>query len=401
MDAVAKESRPGIYALKLNNSVLKWGKEIAKHRKITTRSETGDDPPQTDQHLNLVENGLCGVHIFFTIRLKGNPPMKLANNKRRFQFAAFFICIFFALTATAQEKKPADSKAAEINGVVITKAQFDKELSIHLNRVARQGRQMTDDQLAALKNEILDGLIEREVLYQESQKVGIKIENQKVDEQLAAIKKRFPSEAEFKTALGKMNLTEDEVKMQISRGLAIRALIEQQIASKIVITDAETKAYYDGNPQMFKQPAQVKASHILIKVDTGADEAKKAEARKKIEAVQQKIKDGGDFAELAKEYSEGPSNARGGDLGFFSRGQMVKPFEDAAFAMKVNEVSEIVETRFGYHLIKVYEIKPDQTLAYADVKDKLSQRMKQEKIEKDATQYIGQLKKDAKIEKYL
>ena len=327
--------------------------------------------------------------------------MEFANNKRRFQFAAFFICVFIALTAFAQEKKTSDSMAAEINGVVITKAQFDKELNIHLDRVARQGRQVSGEQLAALKNDILDGLIEREVLYQESQKVGIKIDDQQVDEQLAAIKKRFPSEAEYKTALDKMNLTEDEVKNQISRGLAIRALIEQQIANKIVITDAETKAYYDGNPQMFKQPAQVKASHILIKVDAGADEAKKAEARKKIETVQQKIKDGGDFAELAKEYSEGPSNTRGGDLGFFRRGQMVKPFEDAAFAMKANDVSEIVETRFGYHIIKVYEIKPDQTLAYADVKDKLSQRMKQEKIEKDATEYIGQLKKDAKIEKYL
>jgi len=327
--------------------------------------------------------------------------MNFANNQGRFLFAAFFICIFFSLTATAQEKNPADSKAAEINGVVITKEQFDKELNIHLDRVARQGRQVSDEQVAALKNDILDGLIEREVLYQESQKAGIKIDDQKVDDQLAAIKKRFPSEAEYKTALGKMNLTEDEVKMQITRGLAIRTLIERQIASKIIITDAETKAYYDGNPQMFKQPAQVKASHILIKVDAGADDAKKTEARQKIETVQQKIKAGAYFAELAKEYSEGPSNTRGGDLGFFRRGQMVKPFEDAAFAMKVNEVSEIVETRFGYHLIKVYEIKPDQTLAYADVKDKLSQRMKQEKIEKDATQYIGQLKKDAKIEKYL
>lgn len=367
---------------------------------MTTRLETADDPPKADEYFSLEDNGLRGVH-FFTITLKGKPSMNFANNKRHYQFAAFFICIFIALTAAAQEQKPADSKAAEINGVVITKAQFDKELSIHMDRVARQGQQVSDDQLAELKKDILDGLIEREVLYQESQKAGIIIEDQKVDEQLAAIKKRFPSEAQFKTALSKMNLTEDEVKMQISRGLAIRALIEQEIASKIVITDAETKAYYDDNPQMFKQPAQVKASHILIKVDADADEAKKAEARKKIEAVQQKIKAGGDFAELAKEYSEGPSKTRGGDLGFFRRGQMVKPFEDAAFAMKANEVSEIIETRFGYHIIKVYEIKPDQTLAYADVKDKLSQRMKQEKIEENATQYIGQLKKDAKIEKFL
>ena len=326
--------------------------------------------------------------------------MNFANNKRRFQLAAFFICIFISLTAMAEEKKPADSKAAEINGVVITKEQFDKELNIHMDRVASQGRQVSDDQLAALKNDILEGLIEREVLYQQSQKVGIKIKDQTIDEQLAALKKRFPSEAEYKTALGKMNLTEDEVKMQISRGLAIRELIVQQITNKIVITDAETKAYYDGNTQIFKQPEQVKASHILIKVEAGADDAQKAEERKKIESVQQKVKAGGDFAELAKEYSEGPSNTRGGDLGFFRRGQMVKPFEDAAFTMKANDVSDIIETRFGYHIIKVYEIKPEQTLAYADVKDQINQRLKQEKVEKDATQYISQLKKDAKIEKY-
>ena len=144
-----------------------------------------------------------------------------------------------------------------------------------------------------------------------------------------------------------------------------------------------------------------KASHILIKVDAKADEAQKAEARKKIEEVQQKLKDGGDFAALAKEYSEGPSSAKGGDLGYFRRGQMVKPFEEAALALKPNEVSDIVETRFGYHLIIVYDTKPEQTLAYADVKDKIIQRMKQEKIEKEAVQYVDKLKKDGKIEKLL
>jgi peptidyl-prolyl cis-trans isomerase C len=339
--------------------------------------------------------------ILFAFTLKGINFMKFPDSKRIFQIAAIFICISLYLPAMAQEKKPAGSKAAEINGVVITKEQFDKELNVHLDRVSRQGKPMADAQLATLKKDILEGLIEREILYQESQKAGIKIKDQPVDQQLAAIKKRFPTEAEYTNALSKMNLTEDEIKAQISRGLAIRELIDKQIASKIVITDAETKAYYDDNPQLFKQSEQVKASHILIKVDSGADDAKKSESLKKIKDIQQKINGGGDFAELAKEYSEGPSNTRGGDLGYFRRGQMVKPFEDTAFSMKADEVSDIVETRFGYHIIKVYDIKPEQTLAYADVKDKLNQRMKQEKIEKEANQYINQLKKDAKIEKYI
>ena len=141
-----------------------------------------------------------------------------------------------------------------------------------------------------MKKDILEGLIERELLFQESQKSGIKIQDQAVDDQLAAIKKRFPSEAEYNNALSKMNLTEAEVKAQIARGLAIRELIDQQITSKVEITDEESKAFYDGNLQLFKQPEQVKASHILIKVDAAATDAQKTEARKKIDAVQQKLR---------------------------------------------------------------------------------------------------------------
>jgi peptidyl-prolyl cis-trans isomerase C len=327
--------------------------------------------------------------------------MRFTNTQRRCQLAAVLVAILAFVPAIAQETQSTNKNAAMVNGVGISMEQYNKELNIQLDRVTRQGQQVSDEQMAKLKNNILDNLIEREILYQQSQKDGIQITDQKVDDQLASIKKRFPSETEYKNALDKMNLTEDQVKSQIKRGLSIRELIDQKITSKVVVTDEESKAYYDKNPQMFKQPAQIKASHILIKVDAKANETKKAEARKKIEEVQQKLKDGGDFATLAKEYSEGPSNAKGGDLGYFRRGQMVKPYEDAAMALKPNEVSDIVETRFGYHLIKVYDSKPEETLAYADVKDKIAQRMKQEKVEKEAVQYVDQLKKDAKLEKFI
>lgn len=327
--------------------------------------------------------------------------MKFANCRRLYQITAILALVLFFLPAMATDKKPSDEKVAVVNGVVIARIQFDKELKVHLERVSRQGSQITDDQMEELKKDILEGLIEREVLYQESQKAGIKIADQKVDDQVAAIKKRFPNEEEFKKALAGMGLTEEDVREQIQHGLAIRELIDQKVANKVVITDEETKAYYDANPQLFNQPEEVKASHILIKVEPTADDATKAAARKKVEELQQKLKDGGDFAELAKENSEGPSNARGGDLGYFKRGQMVKPFEDVAYSMKIDEVSDLVETRFGYHLIKVYDKKPEQTLAYADVKDKIAQRLKQEKVEKDATRYVEDLKKGAKIEKSL
>ena len=326
--------------------------------------------------------------------------MSFRKYKPLFQITVVLALLLFFLPAVAEEKKSSEDKIAVVNGVVITRSQYDREVKIQRERVTRQGRKVTDDQLPALKNQVLEGLIEREILIQESRKAGINISDQKVDEQLAKIKKRYPDENEFNNALSKMDLSEDDVKNQIKHGLAIRELIDKQITDKVVITDKESKAFYDGNPQLFKQPEQVKASHILIKADANADEAKKAEAKKKIKEVQQKLKDGGDFSGLAKEFSEGPSNVKGGDLGYFNRGQMVKPFEDAAFAMQPNEVSDIVETRFGYHLIKVYDKKPEQVLAYADVKDKLNEHLKKEKVAKQASEYVAKLRKNAKIEKH-
>lgn len=345
-------------------------------------------------------DGLCGV-FFFTSILKGFMMMNFVNARKLFQFAAVVALTLVFLPAMADDKKSSEENAALVNGVAISMEQYNKELNLQLDRIARQGQQLSDEQTAVLKTNILESLIEREVLYQQSEKIGIQITDPNVDEQLVAIKKRFPSEDEYKNALMKMNLSEDEVKAQIKRGLAIRELINQEITSKVVVTEEESKAYYAGNQQLFKQPEQIKASHILIKVDANADEAKKNEARKKIEEVQQKLKDGGDFAELAKEYSEGPSGPKGGDLGYFGRGQMVKPFEDAALALKPNEISDIVETRFGYHLIKVYDSKPERVMTYEEVKDRIMQRMKQQKIEKDATEYVDKLKKDAKLEKFI
>ena len=327
--------------------------------------------------------------------------MKFSNCRRLNQIAAILIFVLLSLPAMAADKNPAGGKAAVINGVGITQAHFDKELKVHLDRVSRQGQQINEEQTEALKKDVLEGLIEREVLYQESQKAGIKVDEQKVNDQMAGIKKRFLNEEEFKKALASMGLTEEEVRTQIQRGLAIRGLIDQKVANGIVVTDQETKTFYDDNPQFFKQPEQVKASHILIKVEPTADDATKAADRKKIEDIRKKLTEGGDFAELAKENSEGPSAPKGGDLGYFRRGQMVKPFEDAAFSMKVNEVSGLVETRFGYHLIKAYDKKPEQTIPYAEVKDRIAQRLKAEKVEKAAKEYVDNLKKDAKIEKML
>lgn len=326
--------------------------------------------------------------------------------KRIFRFWIFRAAIMtaFMLLSPAgygQETETIKDPVALVNGVKITNDEYQRELSFYLQQASQQGRQIPENMLPKIRGEILDNLIDRELLYQESRKQNIDIQNEQIDQQLKDIKARFSSQAEFESVIAQMELSETDLKSQIERNMAIRELIESQVTQKITITDQETKAYYDSNPKLFKKPEQVKASHILIKVDANATETQKAQARIEIVKIQQKLKTGEDFATLAKEYSQGPSSVRGGDLGYFGHGQMVKPFEDAAFALKPNEVSEIVETRFGYHLIKVVDKRPATTMAYAEVKDQLNRSLKRQKIEEGAKLFINNLKKDAKIQKYL
>ena len=143
----------------------------------------------------------------------------------------------------------------------------------------------------------------------------------------------------------------------------------------------------------------MKASHILIQVPADADEAKKAAALASIQSLKQRIDKGENFANLAMEYSDCPSKAKGGDLGFFSREQMVQPFSEAAFALQPGQVSDVVTTRFGYHLIRLTERKKAQTMAFNDVKEEISNRLRQEQEEKRIADYLEKIKKTADIQR--
>ena len=314
-----------------------------------------------------------------------------------------FLLFFMALTTLvlAAETPPPTDKAAVVNGTIITQAELDSQMKIVMDRLRASGRLPEPSQVDQIRSQVLENLIARELLYQESQKKGIKISEEEVNQQLIKVKAQFPNEAEFNNALNRMNLTEASIREKLERDLALRKLIDDEITPKVTVSDSEIRAFYDNNPATFKQPERVKASHILIKVDPQANAAQKAEAQKKIDLVQAKLQKGEDFGALAKEYSEGPSGPKGGDLGYFTRGQMVKAFEEAAFAMKPGEVSGVVETRFGYHLIKVTDKTPEGTMPYNEVKEKLGEFLKQKKIQDEINVYVKKLEEKAKIERFV
>jgi peptidyl-prolyl cis-trans isomerase C len=309
--------------------------------------------------------------------------------------------ILASTVVLAEEQKTNSDRVAVVNGVNIASKDFNQALNYYLQMVAQRGQQIPESQMPEIKNAILENLIITELLFQESKQKGIQVNAEDVTKQLQSIKQQVPSEAEFKKLLGENQITESDLRLQIERDMAIQQLINNEVAQKVMISDEESKTYYDTHPQSFVQPEQVRASHILIKVDADATEAQKTEARKKITAIQQKLKKGEDFASLAENYSEDTTSKKGGDLGYFGRGQMVEPFEEAAFSLKPNEISDIVETQYGYHLIKVVDKKPEAKLTYAEVKDRLDQYLKQQKLQSAEKLYIDNLRKNAAVEKFL
>ncbi|MCF8128877.1 MAG: peptidylprolyl isomerase [Deltaproteobacteria bacterium] len=299
------------------------------------------------------------------------------------------------------EENAASEKIAVVNGDVITRADLDRAVDFGKRQAMQQGKPLSPEQLTALEKDSLDKLIGIQLLYQASKKAGNTVDDKQVDEKFAQFRKRFPSEEAFKKAMGEWHVTEADMKAELKKGMVTEALVTKKFVDKTTVSEEKAKAYYDSHPQFFKQPEKVKASHILIKVKPDASEAEKAEAMKKIKKVQEQLKKGDDFAEVAKKSSEGPSAPKGGDLGYFGRGQMVGPFEETAFSLEPGKVSDVVTTPFGYHLIKVADKKPASTIPFDSVKPRIEQYLKQEEVQKEIKKYIDNLRKEAKVEIFL
>lgn len=301
----------------------------------------------------------------------------------------------------AKDKTNTAKKVAIVNGTVILKQDFDRAMLGVTQRLSMSGKKLEGAELEKLKSEILENIIGGELLFQDAQKKKIKIEDAKINKEYDNLKQKFPSADVFTNWLKEMDLTESAIKADFKKRMVVQQLIDKEFSDKISITDPEVKAFYDGNPQFFQKSDEVKASHILVRVAADANEATKKEAKKKVESIQSKIKSGNDFAALAKELSDCPSKEKGGELGFFGRGQMVPPFEKAAFALKPGEVSDIVETEFGYHLIKVLEKKPASTVTLDEVKGQIKQMLTQDKLQKEIVLMVEKLKKNAKVERFM
>ncbi len=312
------------------------------------------------------------------------------------------------LSELTAPEEPIDSVAVTVNGVDITEAEVQRIIQPQLARMAQQNKQLPPNFAQAfekqIRQQILEQLIVRQLLEEKVKETNIVITEEEVlnqIRQLLATQGSPMSLEEFKKTTAESGRSFDEIKQQVEKGMAYQRIVDAQWAGKINITEEEAKKYYDENPTQFDVKEQVRASHILIKPKTdeaGADpNQEKAKAKAKAEDLLKQIKEGADFAALAKANSDCPSAAKGGDLNFFSKGDMVPPFEEAAFAMEIGKVSDIVETRFGYHIIKVTDRKEAGTTSFEQAKAGLIKQLAQKKQAEITNNYIDSLKAAANI----
>lgn len=298
----------------------------------------------------------------------------------------------------ASPKAAASGKVATVNGVDILKKDLDHEMNRIKQRAMAGNGQESELDPQQLERQALESIIDRELLYQASIKNGVTVSPEQVNSRMDMMKKNFPTEAEFQSALERTGLTEAAVKASIGQMVSIEMYIEKEVKPKVAVSENEIKTFYDQNPNYFKKPEQVHASHILVKVPENGTEKDKSQAMTKIRAAQSRIQKGEDFKTVAQSTSEDPSGPNGGDLGFFSRGQMVKPFEDAAFSLEKGRVSDVVTTRFGYHLIKLIDRTPEGTITLDESKQDIDRFLKEQKLNRAVGQLAMELRKNAKIE---
>jgi len=285
---------------------------------------------------------------------------------------------------------------ARVNGEAVDKTEFDRAIAA---LEARNGGPVPAQQRDRIVREVLDQIVSYKLLIQESRARKIVVEDSEVDARMKEIQGQFPSEDAFKQMLTSRKTTIEQVRADIRQDATVQKLIASAIADKVAVKPEQVTDFYAKNPDQFKQPDRVRASHILIMVPKGSDAAAKTAARTKADDILKDVKAGKDFAALAKQHSQDPGSAQnGGDLGFFQQGQMVGPFNDVAFTLTPGQVSDLVETEFGFHIIKVAEKQSARAVPLDEVRPQLEQYLERMNREQQTDAFVNGLKTKGKIE---
>ena len=287
-----------------------------------------------------------------------------------------------------------------VNGEDITRGEILEVMQMAMQQMA--GR-VPPEELEKFKeqmySQIKNDLITKKLLDMAVTASGLVPTAEEISETIESIKTRIPEGQTLEDALAAQNTTMEELTDNIRQDMATRMFLESRTTELAAVTEEEALGYYEENGDRFVKPESVSASHILVRTEEGDSEEAKAQKKADLEKLRADIIAGvTTFEEAAKEHSDCPSSAQGGSLGTFGKGQMVPEFEIAAFTQEIDEIGDIIETQFGYHIVQVSERSEEGTVSFEEAKDRIVDFLTNQKKQQAVADYIKSLRDSATIE---
>lgn len=313
----------------------------------------------------------------------------MIKNKKRLILFTFSVCVLFVLGCSGKPN-PAqtglgESVALEINGEVISREKFIKIFKTLKQRYhLENARDLIPNQLLWLKSNATNEIIRDVLLQQEVVKNNVKVSDEELKRNLQQMMNDYQEDS-LQKYLEIENLTLQEWQNKLKNNLLIKNLINKVVNSKVSVTDGETQEYFDKHPEEFQTKEQIRALHIMVETE---EEARNI--LKQLNAGKT------DFSRLAQEHSLGPEGSKGGDLGYFESGSMPEEFDDI-FKLKVNDVSPIIHSPYGFHLFKVIDKKNHRTMNFDESRRLVYNKVLQQRQEKAFQEWLKKIKDDATI----
>jgi len=317
-----------------------------------------------------------------------------------FRIVCVFLLALLPFSALADQTPVVVSRIiAVVNDEIITSWELEQALQ-PIVREAEKKEPLTDANRKALRDNVLNGLIDKKLADQKIKELNIKVSDEELRQSIEDIKKQnnIKTQEAFVAVLAAQGLTFEQYKSQMRDQLERLRLVSQEVRSKIQVSEQEMMDYYWANKSLYIEDESFRARHIFIKIPKKATEQELDTLNARVESIGKEVQGGADFAALAAKYTEDATAKEGGSLGTFKKSDMQGEFVQVLDRLKPGEVSGVIRTPTGFHIIKLEERIPGRIKSFDEVKPEIEDRLYKKKSEERFNQWLTELKKDASIE---
>lgn len=315
------------------------------------------------------------------------------NSINRFMILFFFmVCLPVTVRAETVSKV-----VAVVDGVSLLEAELRQEIGIIMPMNQSFHGKLSDEKMKKVRDEAMKNLIDSQLRARDANVKGLKIPSSVIDDEMNKMAQKYKSKDGFVTAYSASGFTEKSLSRMVERRLLAEKIMLAEIDGKVSITPDKVKKYYTDNVSRYSKPEEFRASQILIKVDPSSTAEQRSALHERAEALLKRINNGEHFEDVAINESDDLSRIKGGDLGYFHLGQAVAEFEDALVKLKVGENSKVVETIYGYHIIRLTDRRPPRQIPFGEIQDKISKDLVTSEKKQLLENWMGSLYKKAEI----